>query len=80
MTFFSPYVAFCVSGANELLRRIICREVVETYKLLKHTTVQLHLWLSALPHVVVVVLEALPVRVELLQAVRIDVLDAVPTK
>lgn len=45
------------------------------YQLLKHTVVQFHLLLPTLPEVVVVILQALPVCVELLQAVRVDVLD-----
>jgi hypothetical protein len=46
------------------------------YQFLKHAVVQLHLRLPTLEEVMVVVLEALPVCVELLQAVRIDVLDS----
>lgn len=49
-----------------------------TNQLLEHTTVQIHLRLSAFPHVVVVVFEAFPVGSELLQAVGIDILDPTP--
>ena len=46
-----------------------------TYNLLKHTFVELPLVRPALPVLVVVVVEALPVTTELFQAVRIDVLE-----
>lgn len=48
----------------------------QTYQLVKDTFVQLPLRRPALPHLVIVVVEALPVRTELLQAVRVDILDA----
>lgn len=51
------------------------RQKKKTNQLLKHTVVQLHLGLPTLPHMVVVVLQTLPVRVELLQAVGVDLLD-----
>lgn len=47
-----------------------------THQLLKHAVVQLHLGLPAFPQVVVVVLQTLPVAIELLQAVGVDILDA----
>ena len=51
------------------------RKKEETYQLLKHAAIQVHLRLSALPQTVVVVLKTLPVRIELLQAVGVDILD-----
>jgi hypothetical protein len=49
-----------------------------TNQFLKNTAVQLHLGLAALPEPVIVVLQTLPVGIELLQAVCVDVLDPVP--
>jgi hypothetical protein len=46
-----------------------------THQLLKYAVVQFHLRLPALEHVVVVVLETLPVSIKLLQAVGVDILD-----
>lgn len=46
-----------------------------TYQLIKNTLVEVHLGSAALEHVVVVVLEALPVSLELRQAVGVDILD-----
>jgi hypothetical protein len=51
---------------------------VRTNQFLKNTAVQVHLGLTALPEPVVVVLQTLPVGVELLQAVCVDVLDPIP--
>jgi hypothetical protein len=48
-----------------------------TNQLLKYTLVQIHLRFPAFEHVVVVVFEALPVSIELFQAVGVDVLDPV---
>jgi hypothetical protein len=48
-----------------------------TYQLVKDTLVQVHLRPTALEKVVVVVLEALPVSLELRQAVGVDILDPV---
>ena len=46
-----------------------------TYQLIKNTLVEVHLRSAALEHVVVVVLKALPVSLELRQAVGVDILD-----
>lgn len=48
-----------------------------TYQLLENTLVQVHLRPAALEKVVVIVLEALPVSLELRQAVGVDILDPV---
>lgn len=50
---------------------------MSTYQLVKDTLVQVHLRPAALEKVVVVVLEALPVSLELRQAVGVDILDTV---
>lgn len=50
----------------------------ETHQLLKNTTIHLHLGLSAFPQILVVVLEAFPMGVELLQAVGVDIFDPAP--
>lgn len=49
----------------------------KTHQLLKNTIVQFHLGPAAFPQVVVVVLQTLPVGVELFQAVGIDILDPI---
>lgn len=48
-----------------------------TYRVLENTLVQLPLGRSALPQLVVVIVEALPVGTELLQAGLVDIVDAV---
>lgn len=48
-----------------------------TYQLLEDAVVQLHLRLPAFEEVVVIVLQALPMGIELLQAVGVDVLDPI---
>jgi hypothetical protein len=50
---------------------------MRTYQIVKHTLVQLPLGLAALPELLVVVLEALPVFPEFLKAVLVDVFDPV---
>jgi hypothetical protein len=47
------------------------------YQFVENTLAEVHLSLAALPQVVVVVLEALPVGLELIQAVGVDVLETV---
>lgn len=51
------------------------KRLILAYQFLEHAVVQFHLWFPTLEEVVVVVFEALPVCVELLHAVRIDILD-----
>jgi hypothetical protein len=46
-----------------------------SYQFVKDTVVQLHFGPATLPQLVVVVLEALPVGLELVQAVGVNVLD-----
>jgi hypothetical protein len=47
------------------------------YQFVENTFAKVHLSLAALPQVVVVVLEALPVGLELIQAVGVDILETV---
>lgn len=47
------------------------------YQFVENTLAKVHLSLAALPQVVVVVLEALPVGLELIQAVGVDILETV---
>jgi len=47
-----------------------------TYRVLENTLVQLPLGRSALPQLVVVIVEALPVGTELLQAGLVDIVDS----
>lgn len=51
---------------------------IPTYQLVKHTLVQRPLVCPAVPQLLVVVLQALPMAAELLQAVVVDVLDPTP--
>jgi len=46
-----------------------------SYQFVKDTVVELHFSPAALPQLVVVVLEALPMGLELVEAVGVDVLD-----
>ena len=48
-----------------------------TYRVLENTLVQLPLGRSALPQLVVVIVEALPVGTELFQTGLVDIVDAV---
>lgn len=48
-----------------------------SYQFVEDAVVELHLGPAAFPELVVVVLETLPVGLELIQAVGVDVLDAV---
>lgn len=59
----------CLGSTGEIIRERV------PYQLVKNAAVELLLGPAALEKVVVVVLEALPVRGELLQAVGVDVLD-----
>lgn len=53
--------------------------IKRTYQVVKDTLVELPFGLAALPQLVVVVVKALPVLAELLEAVLVDILDAVST-
>ena len=50
--------------------------LAETYKVVEYTLVQLPLCRSALPELLVVVVQALPMLTELLQTVLVNILDA----
>lgn len=49
---------------------------MRSYQLVKHALVQLPLFRPAIPELLVVALQALPMSTELLEAVLVDVLDS----
>lgn len=62
---------------RQFLKFVLYKARGRTDQLIKYTLIQIHLRFPAFEHVVVVVFEALPVGIELLQAVSVDILDPV---